>query len=138
MSFFQDKLNKKKNSQTSERHFKLPKPVYYVECEKDVTVLVAMDVHVDLYQDEKSTHCYVNWIDNCPHERRMRASRYKMNNGVFMFERANGTTEGQIYRFTPMNLELYNSRVKSHTLSKLEFDKEEDMINAFLETLKGY
>lgn len=112
MSFFQDKLNKKKNSQQSEHHFILPEPVYYVECKYDDTVLVAMDVHIDLYQDDKISYNLVTWFDNSSHQRHMRASKFKIGNTTFMFQRADGMTEGQIYRFTPMNLNIYNSKVK--------------------------
>ena len=43
------------------------------------------------------------------------------------------TEGGQTYYFSPMTLEIYNTRVKDRLLGKREFDNEEEMIKAFLE-----
>lgn len=114
---------------------KLPKPVYYVESPNDDTVLVGMDVTIfhDKIGDKVATS--VSWYDTS-HERIMAAAEIERKNDDFTFQRAECEGGGSYY-FTPMNLEIYNSKVKHRLAAGGDFANEEDLIKAFLETLEG-
>ena len=106
----------------------LPEPVYYVESPEDDSVLVGIDVAVTRRGDGKVV---ATWHDTT-HERGMIMTQMKKVGQYFGFKRIE-TEGGQHYYFTPMNLEVYNAKVKDK-LGRIEFQNKEEMIKAFLET----
>ena len=106
----------------------LPASVYYVESNEDGTVLVGMKVTI---RRISNNYFVVSWWDPT-HERCMSASEINYEGDNFSFKRIS-EEGGQTYYFSPMTLEIYNTRVKDRLLGKREFDNEEEMIKAFLE-----
>ena len=107
---------------------RLPARVYFVESEQDNTVHYALDVEI--------RQGYATWFDGTK-ERIMRiGSIIEKKSDLFVFERDASEGGGQ-YRFVPMTLELYNSKVKQHLISPSEFQNEEEMFKAFEETKKS-
>ena len=106
----------------------LPASVYYVESNEDGTVLVGMKVTI---RRISNNYFVVSWWDPT-HERCMSASEINYEGDSFSFKRIS-EEGGQTYYFSPMTLEIYNTRVKDRLLGKREFDNEEEMIKAFLE-----
>jgi hypothetical protein len=107
---------------------KLPASVYYVESNEDGTVLVGMKVTI---RRISNNYFVVSWWDPT-HERCMSADEINYEGDNFSFKRIS-EEGGQTYYFSPMTLEIYNTRVKDRLLGKREFDNEEEMIKAFLE-----
>ena len=107
---------------------KLPASVYYVESNEDSSVLVGMKVTI---RRISNNHFVVSWWDPT-HERCMSAGEINYEGDNFSFKRIS-EEGGQTYYFSPMTLEIYNTRVKDRLLGKREFDNEEEMIKAFLE-----
>ena len=110
---------------------KLPASVYYVESNEDGTVLVGMKVTI---RRISNNHFVVSWWDPT-HERCRSAGEINYEGDSFSFKRIS-EEGGQTYYFSPMTLEIYNTRVKNRLLGKREFDNEEEMIKAFLEELE--
>ena len=106
----------------------LPEPVYYVFSPHDDTVLVGKDVVVSRHEDGY----YISWWDPA-HERMMRASGVINNPDFFAFRRNEGPDDGRLYFFVPMDLDIYNRRVKMFLTAGRDFDSREDMIKAFLD-----
>ena len=74
----------------------------------------------------------VRWYDTS-HERIMTASETRHKDDFFAFKRVDQEGGGAYY-FTPMDLEIYNNKVKQHLAAGSNFTNNEDLIKAFLAT----
>ena len=124
--------NQAENAEQSESHERLPEPVYYVESPDDDSVLVGIDVSIDTYENDKKT--IITWFDTT-HERIMTAAETQVNDKYFAFKRTEEEGGGTYY-FAPMDLSLYNERVKNKLIDGKDFDNRDDLIDAFLDTTK--
>ena len=124
----------KNNPITKDSTEKLPAPVYYVESPNDDTVLVALDVTIKHRVFDNKDNILVSWFDTA-YDRNMEASEIIKQGDNFAFKRSE-QEGGGVYSFTPMNLELYYNKVKSHLIAGSDFTNQEDMINAFQRTTK--
>jgi len=111
---------------------KLPKPVYYIESPNDDTVLVGINVTINHDITAEQEISIVRWYDTS-HERIMTASETKHKDDYFAFKRVD-QEGGGLYYFTPMDLEIYNNKVKQHLAAGSDFTNNEDLIKAFLAT----
>ena len=116
---------------SSETQENLPMPVYYVESSDDDSVLVGINVAIKHNDDDTAV---VSWFDTA-HERAMVADEIRQGDDYFAFKRSD-SEGGQMYKFTPMNLDIYNEKVKSELIAGKEFSSDEEMIQAFLNTAK--
>lgn len=107
----------------------LPEPVYYIESSDDDTVLVGIDVAVESKADGTAV---VTWFDTT-RERAMTAEETKREDDYFAFKRSEAEG-GQFYKFTPMDLDVYNDKVKNELISGQDFDNKDDLIQAFQAT----
>lgn len=114
---------------------KLPEPVYYVESPDDETVLVGIDVTIEPEKINDKNVAVVSWYDTV-HQRRMAASETSKKDGYFAFRRIEQEGGGE-YFFAPMDLELYNDKVKNRLTNGKDFDNKEDLIKAFLKTTEN-
>ncbi len=109
-------------------HAPTPTPdtrVYHVSSDRDVTVLVALDLVVE--------DRIVRWFDTVK-ERVMTAERMEdARPARFMFERSAQEGGGR-YIFVPMTLELYRTSVRSRLTAGGEFGTEAEMLAAFAST----
>ena len=111
----------------------LSKEVYYVECENDDTVLVAVRPRIQTDAGRQ----YFAWYDTC-HERMMRAIDIKNEDGIISFMR-DDAGGNRAYRFTPMTLEIYNDKVKKKLIAGRDFDNINQLLEAFIDTTNyGY
>lgn len=117
--------NDEKNDSSNRTRIALPEPVYYIFSPHDGTVLVGVDVVVCKDNNRYS----VFWWDPS-HERCMTASKITYDSDYFAFKRID-SEGGQLYFFIPMDLDIYNDRVKRLLASGGDFDNIEDMIKAF-------
>lgn len=116
-------------------HEKLPQPVYYIESPDDDTVLVGVDVEIKQVDNEAPV---ISWYDTI-HERTMPAVEMVKKDDYFAFRRADKkTADGKPaeYYFMPMNLQLYNDKVKFQLKEGKEFNNTEDMVQAFIEAAR--
>lgn len=111
---------------------KLPKPVYYIESPNDDTVLVGIDVTINHDRTAEQEISKIRWYDTS-HERIMTASETRHKDDFFAFKRVD-QEGGGVYYFTPMNLEIYNNKVKQRLAAGSDFTNNEDLIKAFLAT----
>lgn len=116
----------------NESHERLPEPVYYIESPDDDTVLVGIDVSINRYENDQKT--IITWFDTT-HERIMTAAETQENDKYFAFKRIEEEGGGTYY-FAPMDLSLYNERVKNKLIDGKDFDNRNDLIDAFLDTTK--
>ena len=63
----------------------------------------------------------------------MTASEIRQKDDFFAFKRIN-QEGGGFYYFSPMNLEIYNNKVKQRLVAGSDFTNNEDLIKAFLTT----
>ncbi len=124
--------NKWNNIEGKDYMEKLPKPVYYIESPNDDTVLVGMDVTIDYDKFNNQDVSKITWYDTI-YERIMLASETRQKGDYFAFKRIDEEGGGYYY-FTPMNLDIYNDKVKKHLLAGSDFTNNEDLIKAFLAT----
>lgn len=124
--------NNEDNMEKSASMEKLPKPVYYVESPNDDTVLIGINVTVEHYRENAKSVTIVNWYDTT-HERRMLADEISHEGDFFAFKRAE-QEGGGFYYFSPMNLDIYNDKVKKRLNTGGIFTNEEDLIKAFLDS----
>ena len=113
---------------------KLPEPVYYVESPDDPTVLVGIDVTITRDNSSENAAAEINWFDTA-HERIMLAEEIQQKDGYFAFQRAE-EDGGGTYFFAPMDLNIYNEKVKDRLFNGGDFENNDDLIKAFLETLE--
>ena len=111
---------------------KLPEPVYFVESAEDDSVLVGINVTIEYRQDNHHGAFTIYWFDTT-HERAMMASEIRVKYGYFAFRRLK-REGGGIYIFTPMNLQIYDNKVKQRLTAGRDFTNNEDLIKAFLAT----
>lgn len=106
----------------------LANTLYYVECQLDPTVLVAMNTKV---MDD-----YVSWFDTVK-ERMMRVKTVvNPDPNQFAFERADGQ-EGAVYSFMPMTVDVYNQFVKPKLPNGTEFTDDAALQKAFKDTIEN-
>ncbi|MBR5418978.1 hypothetical protein IK110_01900 [Candidatus Saccharibacteria bacterium] len=115
--------------ETPETSEQLPQPVYYIESPNDDTVLVGIDVKVCGHHDGEKN---VVWYDTT-RERRMKAIETQMKDDFFAFRRDESEGGGE-YFFTPMNLNIYNDKVKQKLIDGNDYTDEKDLTEAFLKT----
>lgn len=113
---------------------KLPQPVYYVVSPDDDTVLVGINVTINYNKDSKENPYQISWYDTT-HERIMMASEIRKREDYFGFKRTENDGGGYYY-FAPMNLDIYNHKVKERLAAGPDFTNEEDLIKAFKDTIK--
>ncbi len=121
-----------KNVEDENSMEELPKPVYYIESPDDDTVLVGINVTIDHDRMGEQKISIIRWYDTS-HERIMVASETSQEDDRFAFKRIDQEGGGSYY-FTPMDLEIYNSKVKRHLPAGPDFTDNEDLIRAFLAT----
>lgn len=112
----------------------LPKPVYYIESSSDNTVLVGIGVTIEQMVKDGKKEVLISWYDT-DHERAMRVDEAKLEGDDLIIRRVM-EGDGGIYRFTPMNLEIYYAKVKDHLTNGKDYNNEEDLIKAFLRTTR--
>lgn len=127
-------INDKDNVEKVDSMEKLPKPVYYIESPNDDTVLVGINVTIDHDRIGEQEISKISWYDTS-HERIMTASETRRKYDYFAFKRID-QEGGGFYYFTPMNLEIYNNKVKQHLAAGSDFTNNEDLIRAFLATIE--
>lgn len=119
--------NQAPNPERMDGSERLPAPVYYVQSDRDPTVLVAMDVWL--------LGNSISWFDTVK-ERLMHGQVLEKTPQRFAFRRtADGG--GQTYSFVPLTLEIYNSSVKDRLPAGRDFDDEQAMVDAFLRSFKN-
>ena len=111
---------------------KLPKPVYYIESPNDDTVLIGINVTIEHNIQNNDKLSKISWYDTS-HERSMLASETNQKDDYFEFKRIEQEGGGE-YFFTPINLDIYNEKVKQYLAAGSDFNNEEDLIEAFLST----
>ena len=126
MGFFSKTTNAKNSGNSTLERRTLPEPVYYVFSPHDDTVLVGIDVVVC----KKNNYYTVSWWDPS-HERRMGASHVMFNPDFFAFKRNDGAHDGSLYFFIPMDLDIYNCKVKRCLIAGKDFSSIDDMVKAF-------
>ena len=89
-----------------------------------------MDVSIEHLYINNQEIIRVRWYDTIK-ERAMTASEIKREWNLFSFRRID-QEGGRTYYFVPINLDIYNSKVKQHLVAGKEFQNDEDLINAFL------
>ncbi len=114
----------------SETREQLPEPVYYIESSDDNTVLVGINPAIEKHDDGTAT---ITWHDTT-RERAMTADEIRQEEDYFAFKRIDDEG-GQFYKFTPMDLDIYNDVVKRELHSTREFSSKEELIRAFLKVL---
>ncbi|MDO5480981.1 MAG: hypothetical protein Q4F60_01375 [Candidatus Saccharibacteria bacterium] len=113
---------------------KIPKPVYYIESPDDDTVLIGINVAINHNKAGENDIYIVRWYDTV-RERIMIASEIRKNDDYFAFKRLE-QEGGGFYYFMPMNLEIYNNKVKQRLAIQKDFTNENDLINAFLSSIE--
>ena len=94
----------------------------------DPTVLIGIEVII--------RENVISWFDTV-RERMMKVGCViSETSGEFVFERVK-EEGGGTYTFIPLSLDIYRTKVKSHTASREDFETEEDLFLA-LETTKKY
>ena len=104
--------------------------VYYVESPTDHTVLIAMDVAIEREEKDGEIVYVVNWYDT----NRMRGMTTlkieQKDDGGFSFKRIEGLKDRE-YSFVPMNLEIYNTKVRPELFNAPEFASNEELTKFF-------
>lgn len=111
---------------------KLPEPVYYIESPDDDTVLVGINVTIDREKMNERDISKISWYDTT-RERVMTAKETERKDSYFAFRRIEQEGGGSYY-FAPMNLDIYNAKVKQRLAAGGGFANNEDLIKAFLST----
>ncbi len=109
----------------------LPEPVYYIESSDDDTVLVGIGITIETDSNGRTT---ITWHDTS-HERAMIAEEVRQEDGYFSFRRA-AAEGGQSYKFIPMDLDVYNTKVKNELMAGKDFNNKAELIRAFLNTAR--
>lgn len=111
---------------------KLPKAIYYVESDDDYTVLVGINIVIKRYKMGRKTFFIIRWYDTS-HDRIMLASRIEYINNAFIFKRIK-KEGGGIYRFTPMDVDTYNERVRPYLFAAPRISSIEELEDIFFKT----
>lgn len=107
----------------------LPAPVYYIESPNDDTVLVGINVEIRRNAEDDAS---VSWFDTT-HVRTMRATELTKKDDFFAFRRADEDGGGEYY-FQPMNVAIYEAKIKDKLVDGGDYDNDDELIKAFLET----
>ena len=107
----------------------LPNKVYFVESMQDNSVLIAINAFLKKINGEK----YISWFDTS-HERIFKISEINQDGNNIVIKRIE-SDGGGTYILYPLNLKIYNDRVKDRFSIHQSFDNEEDLISAFLNTI---
>jgi hypothetical protein len=124
--------NQERSSIESEtERLNLPVPVYYIESAEDDTVMVAIDVQLQLWKDkDNNPQIRISWNDTT-RERGMGVENVNdSDTNHFSFTRK-ANEGGAKYLLTPMTLDKYNSSVKQHLLDGPDFKNDTEVIEAF-------
>lgn len=127
-----ENANNENNVEKVDSMEKLPKQVYYIESPNDDTVLVGINVTINRDRMGEREIFKISWYDTS-HERIMTASETRRKDDRFAFKRID-QEGGGVYYFTPMELDIYNSKVKQRLAAGSDFTNNEDLIKAFLAT----
>ena len=122
------------NAEKAGNKEKLPKPVYYIESPDDNTVLVGIDTIIEHDKIGDQEFSKISWYDT-KYERIMTASETMQKGDYFAFKRIDQEGGGTYY-FAPMNLDIYNNKVRDYLINGRDFTNDDDLIKAFLETLE--
>lgn len=122
------------NAEKASNKEKLPKPVYYIESPDDNTVLVGIDTTIEHDKIGDQEVSKISWYDT-KYERIMTASETMQKGDYFAFKRIDQEGGGTYY-FAPMNLEIYNNKVRDYLINGRDFTNDDDLIKAFLKTLE--
>lgn len=126
-----DKMERENNI---ERYVHLPAPVYFVESPDDEAALIGINVKID-----KKLRS-VSWFDTVRERTRKVETISYGDDGVLLFTAQNGYNDNERnmekFRMSPMTLETYNEKVKEK-MGWREFDNENEMIQAFLDSIEN-
>lgn len=105
---------------------------FYVNCVagRDDTVLLAFKVSLDM-RDRS-----IKWLDSNMHERWMSFSELVFKGDCFEFTRNSGV----VYKFSPLDLKIYNKMVRPAVFDKKSLASEEELekiIDDFIAQLIG-
>ncbi len=104
-------------------------PIYFVTCEKDDTVLLAMDIRLDGTD-------FITWFDTA-HERVMGIAKLDDRRPTMLtFERLEDEGGGT-YTFIPLTLEDYTAHVKAKLISGKDFTSIDALYAALRDSKKG-
>jgi len=105
---------------------KLPSRVYYVFSPEDDTVLIAMGVKIN--------GDTIRWFDTVK-ERIMLVGQIEEKdlNGQVVFRRSNQESGGT-YTFIPLDLKVYEEKVKHQLIAGVTFEDEEQMLTSLEKT----
>ena len=121
-------------TETAQQLRQLPDLVYFVESPTDGTVLIAMDVVIEDIIEKGRQDIVISWYDTA-HERKMVAEKVRFTADGMQFSFVRAAREGgQEYFFTPLNLKIYNERIRKKLIHDQEFQNDEDLKQAFLAT----
>ena len=116
----------------------LPDTVYYVQSPHDTTVAVAMDVQVNHVIQNELEQGNVEWFDTVRQRKIAYDTVIPTQDGSFAVKRSDGRHAGDVYVFSEMTLEAYET-IKGRTISSDQvFKSQADLIKAFQETRTGY
>ncbi|GEM_PF-594566 len=130
----QDNIEREKMERENniERYVYLPAPVYFVESPDDEAALIGINVKID-----KKLRS-VSWFDTVRERTRKVETISYGDDGVLLFTAQNGYDDNERnmekFRMSPMTLETYNEKVKEK-MGWREFDNENEMIQAFLDSI---
>ena len=130
-----DSANNDNNVQITITKKKLPSPVYYIESLNDDTVLIGLEVTLEIRQLGAKKATFISWYDTS-HERIMEAAKIVRSRNNFAFKRTESEGGGNYYLF-PMTLKIYNEKVRHHLPVNKNFANEQELVAAFLSTLKN-
>jgi hypothetical protein len=102
--------------------------VFFVGSDTDDTVLVA------IHPEYNDTTQMISWWDTVK-ERMKKVETVEVNGDVSL---TFTDSQSDKYIFVPMSLPLYNNVVKNQLIAGKEFNTEEEMLEAFKETLNQY
>lgn len=103
---------------------KLPARAYYISSPEDDTVLIALDVTVDIN--------VIQWFDTTRGRAMVIRKVTEDDDNLFAFERADG--KGGVYLFQPLTLDLYRAHVMQSTIGEEDFPDENTMLQALEQT----
>lgn len=112
---------------SSEQQFLFDFPVYYVQSSTDSTVLIALQVRIE----NEDT---IVWFDTRKERSMVIEAILSADSKNFVFKRKENEG-GHTYSFTPLSLDIYKANVKPKLVRGEEFTSEDELLNAFKETL---
>lgn len=107
--------------------------VYYVESDRDESVLVAVGLKIQRSIRDGGVY-FLEWFDTV-YWRRMTASEVWTENGELFFKRIE-PEGGGMYHFMPMTVATYNQFVRDELFEAKDFIDDEEVRLAFLRMIK--